>query len=155
MISAWELLIPAIVGSLVTLGTICLGLWLFFDSVRFSWTAVRATGKVVRIHSQYQQVSRSNDSHTWTETVIVHYPIIAFADLHGAQHEVRANVGNLCNPGYEIGAEVPILFLPKDPQKMRIHSFASLYFNVVCLFAIGTCGGIITAAFWFYYARLV
>ena len=81
---------PILIGT-VCLGTLGMGLWLLCDAIRFRCFTVRAEGKVVRIHSQVEEVTLSNESNSWTGLATVHYPVIAFEDQEGVKHEVRAN----------------------------------------------------------------
>lgn len=142
---AWAILIATI-----CVGTLGIGLCLLIKAISFRYMATRAVGEVVRIHSQWQNVSRSNDSTSWTQRMLVYYPVIAFEDAEGVKFEVRANFGNVCAPGYTVGQRVPILFPQKDPQSMRINSFMSLYWNAACMLFIAAVGAIMLS-FWLLY----
>jgi hypothetical protein len=137
-------------SSAFCLGTLSLGAYLLLDALRFKWTATRTVGEVVRIHSQWQNVTESTDTGTYTRRMLIHYPVIAFTDEKSTRHEVRANSGS-SKQEYQVGDEVPILVDPSDPQKVRINSFASLYFMAACfLFLAGVSG--VLFGFWLLYA---
>jgi hypothetical protein len=122
----WAMVAGLVLIAVVGVGTLGGGICILAWVVRFRWVAARAVGVVVETHSQWQEVTRSNETGSWKQMMLIHYPVIAFEDANGERHEVRANIGN-CTPVYQVDERVPILFIPGDPKSMRIDSFMSLY----------------------------
>lgn len=128
VIPTWVMLVGLIFIALVGLGTLGGGIGILIWVVRFRWLATRAVGEVVGIHAQWQDVTRSDDTGSWTQRMLIHYPVIAFEDEVGARHEVRGNIGG-CKPGYGVGEKVPVLFLRGNPPSMRIDSLSERRMN--------------------------
>jgi hypothetical protein len=146
----WVQAVGPVLIALFCFGALAAGLWLLVEAARFRCAADRSVGEVVRVHSQWQDVTRTEDGGSRNERLLVHYPVIAFEDSDGARHEVRADIGSPCAPGYRVGQRVPVLFRRGDPQSMRIDSFTSLWGNAACMLFIAAAGALVLA-FWLGY----
>ncbi|MCW2880645.1 MAG: hypothetical protein JWQ95_4745 [Sphaerisporangium sp.] len=87
-----------------------IGTGLLMSTRDFRRIAQRVSGHVVRLRP-----SRGDNG-------TVYYPTIRFTTLNGQQVEAEPNFGS--NPPVApVGGQVPVLYDPADPARMRVDSF--------------------------------
>lgn len=126
----WTLFFMGTIG-LVLL--IIAGVW-GWNTHSFTLGAQAATGKI-QGYEERESTTRRNGV---TRKKVVNYPVFTFQDAQGAEHRVTASAGQ-SKSAYTIGDEVPILYVPGNPQEARINNFSQMWMGPV---SIGIIGGV-------------
>lgn len=125
----WTLFFMGTIGGVLL---IIAGVW-GWNTRSFTQRTQPATGKI-QGYEDRESTTRRNGV---TKKKIVSYPVFTFQDAQGAEHRVTASAGQ-SKSTYAIGEEVPILYVPENPQEARINNFAQMWMGPV---SIGILGG--------------
>lgn len=104
-----------IIGSLIKI----------INNIFFLRLAQTAIGTVV-----YLKTGRSGDRHT------VYLPVVEFAHAAGHKIQITSTVG-ANPPDYNIGDQVSVRYLPKNPRAGRINSFWEMWALPLICFTVG------------------
>ncbi len=92
------------------------GGWFIWSSYDFSKYAVATTGSVIDL-----DINRSSDSNS-----VSYRPTVAFTDTDGIKRSGQTFLSS-SSYNYNIGARVEILYDSRNPSKLRIQSWFSLW----------------------------
>lgn len=110
------------------------GLWSLQEGYRiyrstneFLRTSSQSQGKVIRLNTKEASI---RDGST------VHYPVVQFQDLSGADVEFESEVGD--NPAaFEVGDLVDVAYQTDDAKNAKINTFGSLWVGCISMSAFG------------------
>jgi cbb3-type cytochrome oxidase subunit 3 len=125
--------IAALTG-VIGLIALALGLWQLGNERHFAAGAMALEGEVV-------QVKTHQSSGTTYYT-----PTFAFTDENGMRHSAPSAQGSK-NYGFAIGAHMPILFNPEQPETVQVHNGSESSTGLKILFVSGFFLAIATLAF--------
>ena len=92
------------------------GVAIFNHMRAFAATATTCTGKLVA----YESLLSDSDGLT-NRRAANHYPVVEFVDSNGTKRRFTASTGSNQKP-YDLGAEVTVVYDPKDPEDADIES---------------------------------
>ena len=95
--------------------------WRTVANIRFSAAATKTEGTIVKFDQRHSASSgrRRGTTVTWA-------PVFEFADAAGVTQRVASSHSS-SHPGRKVGDRVPVLYLPSEPHRARINSFASFW----------------------------
>ena len=111
----------AVLFSLVGLAALVGAGWRTVANIRFSAAATKTEGTIVKFDQRHSASSgrRRGTTVTWA-------PVFEFADAAGVTQRVASSHSS-SHPGRKVGDRVPVLYLPSEPHRARINSFASFW----------------------------
>ena len=118
------------------------GLAIFNHMRAFAATSSKCTGKLVAY-----KTSRSNSGDLAGRRAANHYPVVEFIDFDGVKRRFTGSTGSNQKP-YALGADVPVMYDPKDPESADVES--KLYQRMIpaLVFGMGAAAFAVGIAIW-------
>ncbi len=118
------------------------GIAIFNHMRTFAATAIKCTGKLVAYKTSGAYAGGSP-----TRRAANHYPIVEFIDFHGAKQRFTASTGSNQKP-YALGAEVRVMYDPKDSESADIESKLYQWMIPALVFGLGAAAFAVGIAIW-------
>ena len=98
------------------------GIAVFKHMRAFAATAARCSGRLVGYEAaKSKNTSDTSDLYEVNSGSANFYPVVEFTDLNGKKQHFTASTGSNQKP-YDLGAEVPVMYDPQDPEGADIES---------------------------------
>lgn len=110
--------------------TVCVGIYIYSNTLAFLGRSKAATGTVVEI--VVSTTDRPGKKARTTQR-----PLIEFRTENGEPTRFKSELGTK-NSSYSVGDTVPVLYDPADPTEARIDSFLTKYGLETLLSGLGT-----------------
>jgi hypothetical protein len=118
------------------------GIAIFNHMRTFAATATTCIGKLVAYESLKSDTSDLTDRRTTN-----HYPVVEFSDSNGTKRRFTASTGSNQKP-YKLGAEVTVVYDPKDPDSADIESKLYQWMIPALVSGLGAASLTIGIAIW-------
>ncbi len=116
------------------------GIAIFNHMRTFAATARRCTGKLVA----YKTSANLNFTQHRARN---HYPVVEFVDFNGIKRRFTASTGSNQKP-YGLGADVTVLYDPKDSERADIESKLYQWMIPALVFGLGASAIAVGFAIW-------
>ena len=118
------------------------GIAIFNHMRTFAATATTCIGKLVAY-----ETLKSDAGDLTERRAANHYPVVEFSDSNGTRRRFTASTGSNQKP-YKLGAEVPVVYDPKDPDGADIESKLYQWMIPALVVGLGAASLAIGIAIW-------
>jgi hypothetical protein len=106
--------------------------WSLGNTLKFRKLATVTEGQVV----DYETSQSTSTSNGRSSSKTMYAPVVTYRDQSGTEHRVTSS-SSTSSRSYDIGAKVPVRFMPNNPDEARIDSFMENWFLPVLLGGMG------------------
>ncbi len=124
-----------------------IALFLFYRTTVFVNRAIATTGTVIE---HKETVSSSSNNRGPSTTTTSYHPVLQFQLPQGGSVKFVSKAGDNSTEDRRVGAKVPILFNPTDPNDAEIHTTVDIWAGPIFLLIFGTIwtgAGVLTRRF--------
>ena len=110
--------------------------------------ATKCSGTLVAYEARHaSDTSDSSDLYTVGGGAVNHFPVVDFIDLNGTKRRFTASTGSNQKP-YDLGAEVPVMYDPQDPDGADIESKLYQWMIPALVSGLGAAAFAVGLAIW-------